>query len=512
MGRIVMCAWKICSEECKHPNASYQPAIVSSVLNKRIPYHDDITLTKWYSADNGVERWRVVEYRLAQAMSNVLLLDALDILGRAGEAARLSGVEFSQSLPGIRGSQYKVEGVLLRALQSVQSNERGEKNGVNKAGCLTALSLTSSHESQSQSQSPWKLRRNKTRMPRSGPLLGFDDDRINEKDMGYFFYSPSKVDCSNQEALECQAMTLEPESGFHFDPVVVCDFTALYPSLVIAYNFCYSTVAGKLDYHSTRQEMRCSGRTTSKIGPFFYSERRSAAVIKHHIKMILDSDDAKSKAAKRWKDRAYAIPTGSIFVSESVQKGVLPQVLDEMLSTRAMLKKAAKLYKQRVKALSPAVLRQIEARQLALKYVANVTYGYTSATFSGRSAIPLVADAIVECGRRTLTNAIDLANRWGREENGRWSGAYVLYGDTDSVFIKLPGRSVQEAFRFGEEYCKTVTSLNPPPVSLKLEKVYSQCLLQTVSIAAIPIDESFSSNLMMTCFCRVLRRRKNIAD
>ena len=475
-----MCAWKICSEECKHPNASYQPAIVSSVLNKRIPYHDDILLTKWYSADNGTERWRVVEYRLAQALSNVLLLDALDVLGRAGEAARLSGVEFSQSLPGIRGSQYKVEGVLLRALQSVQSNERGEKRGVNKDVCMIASSLTSSHESQSQSQSPWKLRRTKSR---SFPFT-IDDDCINEKDMGYFFYSPSKIDCSNQEALECQAMTLEPESGFHFDPVIVCDFTALYPSLVIAYNFCYSTIAGKLDYHSTRQEMRCSGRTTSKIGPFFYSERRSAAVVMHHMKTIIEESGRLSEPTKRKRDRAYAIPTGSIFVSESVLKGVLPQVLDEMLSTRAMLKKAAKLYKQRVKILSPAVLRQIEARQLALKYVANVTYGYTSATFSGRSAVPLVADSIVECGRRTLTNAIDLANKWGKEKNGRWSGAYVLYGDTDSIFIKLPGRSVQDAFRFGEEYCRTVTASNPPPVSLKLEKVYSRSLLQTVRVLA----------------------------
>ena len=106
-----------------------------------------------------------------------------------------------------------------------------------------------------------------------------------------------------------------------------------------------------------------------------------------------------------------------------------------------MLKKAAKEYKKQVPNLSPAILRQIEARQLALKYVANVTYGYTSATFSGRSAAPLVADAIVECGRRTLTNAINLANKWGKKEDGRWCGAQVLYGDTDSVFIKLPGRS-----------------------------------------------------------------------
>lgn len=139
--------------------------------------------------------------------------------------------------------------------------------------------------------------------------------------------------------------------------------------------------------------------------------------------------------------------------------------------------------KKRVSGLSPAVLRQIEARQLALKYVANVTYGYTSATFSGRSAVPLVADAIVELGRRTLTNAINLANSWGQEVGGRWAGAKVLYGDTDSVFIKLPGRSVEEAFEFGEEYCKAVTASNPPPINLKLEKVYGASLLQTVSLA-----------------------------
>lgn len=94
-----------------------------------------------------------------------------------------------------------------------------------------------------------------------------------------------------------------------------------------------------------------------------------------------------------------------------------------------MLKQAAKIYKKHVKNLSPAILRQLEARQLALKYVANVTYGYTSATFSGRSAMPLLADSIVECGRRTLSNAIKLANNWGKSHK-MWQGAEVVYGDT----------------------------------------------------------------------------------
>jgi DNA polymerase zeta len=95
--------------------------------------------------------------------------------------------------------------------------------------------------------------------------------------------------------------------------------------------------------------------------------------------------------------------------------------------------------------------------------------------------MPLLADTIVECGRRTLSNAINLANGWGKDSSGKWFGCEVIYGDTDSLFVKLPGRSVQEAFQFGEEFCKAVTASNPPPVQLKLEKVYLGSIMQTVS-------------------------------
>ena len=97
--------------------------------------------------------------------------------------------------------------------------------------------------------------------------------------------------------------------------------------------------------------------------------------------------------------------------------------------------------------------------------------------------MPLLADTIVECGRRTLTTAINLANSWGRQRNGKWAGCEVIYGDTDSVFVRLPGRSVNEAFQFGEEFCSAVTASNPPPVQLKLEKVYMGSIMQTVSFA-----------------------------
>ena len=95
--------------------------------------------------------------------------------------------------------------------------------------------------------------------------------------------------------------------------------------------------------------------------------------------------------------------------------------------------------------------------------------------------MPLLADTIVECGRRTLSNAISLASKWGADPTSKHCGAEVIYGDTDSIFIKLPGRSVKEAFDFGKEFCNAVTASNPPPVQLKLEKVYGATLLQTVS-------------------------------
>lgn len=217
-----MCGWKLVSEEVKHPNSSYLPAMVSTILNKRIPNHDDLILTRWYSSENGRQRWRVLEHRLAQATSTLMLFDALDIIGRAGEAARLSGVEFSQSLPGIRGSQYKVEGVLLRALQSVWSDERGEKHGKNKvkfhvpsSQIASESSASLSNKSKSQSESPWKLLRGPVASSHNTDQGTVNPEAKINKDRGYFFYSPSKEDCSKQEALECQAMTLGELNSHH---------------------------------------------------------------------------------------------------------------------------------------------------------------------------------------------------------------------------------------------------------------------------------------------------------
>ena len=55
----------------------------------------------------------------------------------------------------------------------------------------------------------------------------------------------------------------------------------------------------------------------------------------------------------------------------------------------------------------------------------------------------------------------------------------MVYGDTDSLFVMVPGKSKQEAFEIGKKIADAITNDNPDPVKLKLEKVYQPCILQT---------------------------------
>ena len=75
----------------------------------------------------------------------------------------------------------------------------------------------------------------------------------------------------------------------------------------------------------------------------------------------------------------------------------------------------------------------LDARQLGIKLLANVVYGYTSANFSGRMPCVDMADAVVSTGAHLLGATIRYINR-----HPQWS-AHVLYGDTDSAFVLLPG-------------------------------------------------------------------------
>ncbi|KAJ4753536.1 DNA polymerase [Rhynchospora pubera] len=254
----------------------------------------------------------------------------------------------------------------------------------------------------------------------------------------YLAISPGSQQVALQPAMECLPLVMEPESGFYPDPVVVLDFQSLYPSMIIAYNLCYSTCLGKI----------------------FPSRSTVLGVSSYQLDLRHLSD---------LEDGLLLAPNGVLYVQSKVRKGILPRLLQEILSTRIMVKQAMKKLSS-----SQQVLQRIyNARQLALKLIANVTYGYTAAGFSGRMPCAELADSIVQCGRRTLETAILFVN-----QNPRWK-ARVVYGDTDSMFVLLKGRTVEEAFMIGKEIACAVTTMNPEPVTLKLEKVYQPCFLLT---------------------------------
>ncbi|RKP04713.1 hypothetical protein THASP1DRAFT_33487, partial [Thamnocephalis sphaerospora] len=180
---------------------------------------------------------------------------------------------------------------------------------------------------------------------------------------------------------------MEPRANFYKDPTLVLDFRSLYPSLMIAQNICYSTCLG----HLWRRE----------LGVISYSPPVG----------VLAS----------LEDRLHVAPNGVMFVDETARKSVFAQMLHELLETRAMVKQSMKLGTDG----KPGLLRLFSAREQGLKFIANVMFGYMTASYSGRMPCVELADAIVMSGRETLDKAIRTI-----EKDGRWP-ARIVYGDTD---------------------------------------------------------------------------------
>ena len=96
------------------------------------------------------------------------------------------------------------------------------------------------------------------------------------------------------------ATVIEPVRGFYKMPIATLDFASLYPSIMMAHNLCYSTLVRKSD-----------------LGKLQEGE--------HYAKS----------------------PTGDCFVKADTHKGILPQILEELLAARKKAKKDMKLEKEK---------------------------------------------------------------------------------------------------------------------------------------------------------------------
>ena len=222
------------------------------------------------------------------------------------------------------------------------------------------------------------------------------------------------------------ATVIEPTRGYYDVPIATLDFASLYPSIIQAHNLCYTTLLNK------------------------------TAVEK--LNLVKGED--------------YIVtPNGDMFCTAKIRKGLLTQILEELLGAR---KRAKKELAVETDAFKKAVLN---GRQLALKISANSVYGITGATV-GKLPCLAIASSTTSYGRQMIERTKEEVEKRYTIANGYSHDAQVIYGDTDSVMVKFGPNDLKRAMELGEDAAAYVSKeFFIKPIKLEFEKVYFPYLL-----------------------------------
>ncbi len=205
------------------------------------------------------------------------------------------------------------------------------------------------------------------------------------------------------------ATVLEPDKGLHTEGcTLVMDFRSLYPNIMRTYNISPDTLAND-------------------------------------------------------EQQGHETPSGSFFVGKETREGIFPAMLTELLDARIQAKRQMKSADDEMKKI-------LNAKQLALKDMANSIYGYTGYVRARLYMID-VANSVTAYGRENIVKTKNLI-----EEN---FPVKVVYGDTDSIFLKTNIINLDEAKRMGEEISRFVSGKLPSNLELEFEKTYRTFLILT---------------------------------
>jgi DNA polymerase elongation subunit (family B) len=222
------------------------------------------------------------------------------------------------------------------------------------------------------------------------------------------------------------AIVLPPKIGMYLDqPIPVLDFNSLYPSNMIAYNLSPDTLVYVKKYNNDGKRtfqwpVELPDTTGFKVDEISYDERN-------------DENELVGRAIC-----GFAQPK-----EDGTNLGLLPLTLDILLKKR---KETRKLMEKTEDDAQKSVLNGL---QLAYKVVANSVYGQTgSKTSSIRNMY--VAACTTAVGRQKIYDAKKII-----EEE---FGGEVIYGDTDSVFIRFQTKSLVESIELGKQAAERITS------------------------------------------------------
>ncbi|MCX6815375.1 MAG: ribonuclease H-like domain-containing protein [Candidatus Aenigmarchaeota archaeon] len=161
------------------------------------------------------------------------------------------------------------------------------------------------------------------------------------------------------------------------------------------------------------------------------------------------------------KVKSHQSPTGTHFVDGEIYQGIFPFVLTKLLDARGAIKK-------QMKTSAGDEKRILNAKQLALKDICNSFYGYTG-YIRARLYMIDVANSITGYGRDNIEKTRKLI-----EEN---FDVEVVYGDTDSIFLKTKTTNLEEAQELGTKISKFITERLPGYLELEFEKIYRTFLI-----------------------------------
>jgi len=222
----------------------------------------------------------------------------------------------------------------------------------------------------------------------------------------------------------------EPRRGWYPMGVITLDFSSLYPSIMIAYNICYSTKVSRVWAKKNLKE-------SDYWSPF--------------------------PAVDGGKE------TNFVFVKKHIREGILPKMLAGLLAARRNVKGMMEHVDKKTEAIYYSVLN---GRQLALKVVCNSVYGFLKAfilrdkdlmsavTSYGRNMIYKVKEVIerdfqdrelidVEaCEELGIDSEVEPKEGEKDIRPRRKLSAFIVYGDTDSVMVcfgDLEGKKKERA-------------------------------------------------------------------
>jgi DNA polymerase elongation subunit (family B) len=239
------------------------------------------------------------------------------------------------------------------------------------------------------------------------------------------------------------AIVLPPKIGMYLDqPIPVLDFNSLYPSNMIAFNLSPDTLVYVKTYDARGKKIRqegpdvVEGFTIDEIGYDTYDENKTASgrVV---CGFAQANDDPRTV-------------------------GVLPLTLDILLKKR---KETRKIMESVEDEAHKAVLNGL---QLAYKTVANSVYGQC-----GSRTSPIRKIEVAACTTAAGRERIQFAKNIVETE----FGGEVIYGDTDSIFIKFPTTDLSESIRLGQESAKRITSLCRKAHKIEYEKTFFPFIL-----------------------------------